>query len=175
MFLKLRNRLLKVQAAMKLQVDSKRKDISYNIGDWVYVKMKPYRQSSISNLHIINYLKGFMVIFKSQNRLGQLLIVWIYPLVQRYTPCFIALCWNFTKVHSFTILIHYHRIPKITIPWFNFWLFWTANGILLLRHLLSWYWCSGLVWLWKTQARKRWSSTQVSPWGQGGSPRGGWW
>jgi len=33
MLLKLRNRLLKVQAAMKLQADSKRRDISYNIGD----------------------------------------------------------------------------------------------------------------------------------------------
>ena len=101
--------------------------------------------------HIINYLKGFMVFFKSKNIL---LIVWIYPLVQWYTPCFIALCWNFTKVLSFTILIHYHRIPTITIPWFNLWLFWTANGTLLLRHLLSRYWCSGLVWLRKTQAGK---------------------
>ena len=127
--------------------------------------------------HTINYLKGFMVLFKSQNRLGQLLIVWIHPLVQRYTPCSITLWWNFTKVYSFTILIHYHRIPTITIPWFNLWLFWTANGILLLRHLLSWYWCSGLVWLRKTQAGKNGMifNTSFTLRGQGGLPRGGWW
>ena len=70
MLLKLRNRLLKVQAAMKLQADSKRRDISYNIGDWVYVKLQPYRQSSISNLTYHKWSKRFYGAFQITEQIG---------------------------------------------------------------------------------------------------------
>ncbi|TYI48065.1 hypothetical protein E1A91_D13G220200v1 [Gossypium mustelinum] len=39
--------LAQAQARMKFYADKHRRDISFNIGDWLYVKLQPYRQSSI--------------------------------------------------------------------------------------------------------------------------------
>jgi len=36
---------------MKAQADNKRRDVSYSVGDWVYVKLIPYRQTSLSDSH----------------------------------------------------------------------------------------------------------------------------
>nr|KYP47835.1 Transposon Ty3-I Gag-Pol polyprotein [Cajanus cajan] len=44
----LQKRLSKAQAAMKHSADSKRRDVYYKVGDWVYVKLRPYRQLSVS-------------------------------------------------------------------------------------------------------------------------------
>lgn len=33
---------------MKDQADRKRRDVSYSVGDWVYVKLQPFRQLSLA-------------------------------------------------------------------------------------------------------------------------------
>lgn len=43
----LRNKLLKAQQQMKLTTNANRRDVSYAVGDWVYVKLRPYRQVSL--------------------------------------------------------------------------------------------------------------------------------
>lgn len=44
----LKNCLLKAQQAMKTQADSKQRDVSYKVGDLIYVKLRPYCQTSVS-------------------------------------------------------------------------------------------------------------------------------
>jgi hypothetical protein len=39
----LKKKLVKIQQQMKLSPDQHRRDVSYKIGDWVYVKLRPYR------------------------------------------------------------------------------------------------------------------------------------
>lgn len=48
LLLKLKNRLEKAPVTIKVHADSKRRDVSFKVGDWVYVKLRPYRQSSVS-------------------------------------------------------------------------------------------------------------------------------
>jgi len=46
----LQRRLSKAQAAMKKQADTKREDVTFNVGQWVYVKLCPFRQHSVGEL-----------------------------------------------------------------------------------------------------------------------------
>ncbi|XP_065636308.1 uncharacterized protein LOC136070363 [Quercus suber] len=48
----LKQNLFSAQARMKSQADLHRTDTSFNVGDWVYLKLQPYRQYSLR-------LKGF--------------------------------------------------------------------------------------------------------------------
>ncbi|KAL4567311.1 hypothetical protein LXL04_022892 [Taraxacum kok-saghyz] len=44
----LKTHLSQAQSAMKANADKKRRDISFGIGEWVYVKLKPYRQITVA-------------------------------------------------------------------------------------------------------------------------------
>ena len=44
----LRYNLERAQHRMKKQLDLKRRDYSFNVGDWVYLKLRPYRQQSVA-------------------------------------------------------------------------------------------------------------------------------
>lgn len=44
---KLQQRLLKAQTLMKTYVDRHRWDVQFQVGDWVYVRLRPYRQLSL--------------------------------------------------------------------------------------------------------------------------------
>jgi len=43
----LKQNLVLAQAKMKVQVDQHRFDKSFGVGDWVYLKLEPYRQHSL--------------------------------------------------------------------------------------------------------------------------------
>ena len=45
--LQLKYNLERAQHRMKKQADLKRRDYSFNVGDWVYLKLRPYRQQII--------------------------------------------------------------------------------------------------------------------------------
>ena len=45
-FLCIRQKLLKAQAAMKQTADAKRREVEYEVGAWVLLKLRPYRQRS---------------------------------------------------------------------------------------------------------------------------------
>ncbi|XP_040870975.1 uncharacterized protein [Glycine max] len=45
-FQSIRKKLLKAQESMKRQADAKRRELSFQIGDWVLLKLRPYRQRS---------------------------------------------------------------------------------------------------------------------------------
>lgn len=40
--------LQRAQAKMKNQADSKWSDVSFDVGDWVFLKLQPYKQISLS-------------------------------------------------------------------------------------------------------------------------------
>lgn len=44
----LKQNLLRAQQIMKHNADKKRKDVSFEVGDQVLVKLQPYRQSSVT-------------------------------------------------------------------------------------------------------------------------------
>ncbi|KFK38387.1 hypothetical protein AALP_AA3G106900 [Arabis alpina] len=44
----IRQHLLRAQQVMKQQADTHRRDIEFAVGDWVFVKLKPYRQKSLA-------------------------------------------------------------------------------------------------------------------------------
>ena len=44
----IRKKLLKAQELMKKCADGKRRDVEYQVGDWVMVKLRPHRQTSAS-------------------------------------------------------------------------------------------------------------------------------
>jgi hypothetical protein len=44
----IRQHLLRAQAQMKQQADKKRSDISFSVGDKVFIKLQPYVQSSLA-------------------------------------------------------------------------------------------------------------------------------
>jgi len=45
-FQAIRKKLLKAQACMKTYADKKRHEVNYECGDWVLVKLRPYRETS---------------------------------------------------------------------------------------------------------------------------------
>lgn len=45
----LKSHLLQAQSRMKVQADKKRRDVQFDVHDWVYVKLKPYRHGHQSH------------------------------------------------------------------------------------------------------------------------------
>ena len=45
-FQSIHKKLLKAQEAMKRQADKKRREVQYQVDDWVLVKVRPHRQTS---------------------------------------------------------------------------------------------------------------------------------
>lgn len=44
----LKGHLAAVQEKMKFQADKHRQDRSFNVGDWVYLRLQPYRQKTLA-------------------------------------------------------------------------------------------------------------------------------
>jgi len=43
----IRKKLLKAQGLMKQYADTRRRDVEYQVGVWVMLKLRPHRQTSI--------------------------------------------------------------------------------------------------------------------------------
>ena len=44
----LKAHLIAAQEKMKFQVDKHRQDRSFDVGDWVYLRLQPYRQNTLA-------------------------------------------------------------------------------------------------------------------------------
>lgn len=83
----LQRRLQKYQASMKSRPDAHRRDIIFAVGDWVYVKLRPYRQTSIQPTYSKlskRYYGSFMV----QARVGAVAYCLQLPPNFQNTPYF---------------------------------------------------------------------------------------
>jgi hypothetical protein len=107
---KLRRNLLKAQEKMKFYVDKKRSSVTYNPDQFVYVRLRPYRQTSVTNHIYSKFSKRFYGPYRILDKLVPLLIVWISLQLPKYTLFFIAHYSSFTKV-----LFHYplHSHPLL--------------------------------------------------------------
>lgn len=68
---KLRHRLQKAQEVMKRYADAKRDDIAFDVGQWVFVKLRPGRQTSVVGLRHSKLSKHFFGPFQIVERIGQ--------------------------------------------------------------------------------------------------------
>ncbi|KAJ9541634.1 hypothetical protein OSB04_028140 [Centaurea solstitialis] len=66
----LKSQLAKAQAIMKEQADKKRRDIHFQIGEWVNVKLKPYRQMSVAQRIHQKLAARFFGPFKIVEKIG---------------------------------------------------------------------------------------------------------
>lgn len=55
---------------MKKHVDTKRKDVTFTIGQWVYVKLRPFRQCSVAGLTHPKLSKRFFGPFQITDRIS---------------------------------------------------------------------------------------------------------
>lgn len=67
----MQKKLAKAQEIMKSNADAKRRDMSCDVGDWVYVKLQPHRQQSASGSLHHKLSKRFYGPFLVTERIGQ--------------------------------------------------------------------------------------------------------
>jgi len=80
----LKQHLLQAQSVMKENADKKRRDVQFQVGEWVYVKLKTYRQMLVvSRIHHKLAAKFFRP-FKILEKIGPVATNWNYPLLLRY-------------------------------------------------------------------------------------------
>jgi hypothetical protein len=66
----LRKKLAKAQLVMKAQADKHRRDDPFAVGDWAYVKLQPYRQTSLSGVMYHKLSKRFYGPYLITSRVG---------------------------------------------------------------------------------------------------------
>ena len=62
--------LVKAQQHMKFYVDLKRIDKQYKVGDWVYLKIQPYRHTTLSNTHFHKLVARYYGPYKVLEMIG---------------------------------------------------------------------------------------------------------
>lgn len=82
---KLRAKLLKAQEAMKHFADAKCMVTPFQLGDLVMVRLRPYRQISVTGDKVQKLAKRYYGPFLIVRCIGEALMNWHYPQVQRYT------------------------------------------------------------------------------------------
>jgi hypothetical protein len=103
---KLRSTLLKAQARMKHFADRKRRPITFNVDDYVYVRLRPYRQQSASNSPYSKLSKRFYGPFKVLERIGQVAYRLDLPPSSKIHPVF----------HCSKLKLHQGPLPSINSP-----------------------------------------------------------
>lgn len=61
--------LQKVQASMKLATDVHRRDVQFDVNNWVYVRLRPHHQTSVASTYT-KLSKRFFGPFRIQARVG---------------------------------------------------------------------------------------------------------
>ncbi|RDX94894.1 Tf2-9, partial [Mucuna pruriens] len=67
-FLKKKHR--KAQQSMKKSVNAHRRDVTYSVRDWIYVCIRPYRQTSVSGVHYNKLVKIYCGLYQIKEVLG---------------------------------------------------------------------------------------------------------
>jgi len=83
-----RKKLLKAQEVMKRSVDTKRRDMNFQCGDWVMVKLRPHRQSYVSNTTHSKLAKRFYGPYQIMEQIGKVAYKLNLPARSRIHPVF---------------------------------------------------------------------------------------
>lgn len=85
---KLQHRLQKAQDTMKKFADTKRRDVTFSIGQWVYVKLRPFRQRTVAGSIHPKLTKRYFGPFQIIERVGQVSYKLKLPEEARIHPVF---------------------------------------------------------------------------------------
>nr|XP_009788674.1 PREDICTED: uncharacterized protein LOC104236451 [Nicotiana sylvestris]XP_016444217.1 PREDICTED: uncharacterized protein LOC107769509 [Nicotiana tabacum] len=102
------NRELKLhlQHRMKQQADSHKSDRQFNVGDWVYLKVHPYKKVAISNHSSHKLASKYYGPFQILKRMGSVAYTLLLPARVKIHP----------TVHV-SLLIKYYEVPsQISYP-----------------------------------------------------------
>jgi hypothetical protein len=91
--IQLKVRLLRAQDRMKKFADTNRTERSFVVGDWVYIRLQPYRQVSISNSRNHKLNLCFYGPFEIEERVGSSCV---FRLVLQSIQSFMFLNWRYT-------------------------------------------------------------------------------
>ncbi|GKB45626.1 reverse transcriptase [Tanacetum coccineum] len=100
--LKLKENLLRAQNRMRNQAILKRIDVSFVVGNWVFLKLQPYRQSSLAHRQSHKLAKRFYGPFPIKERIGPV----AYHLELPSTA----------KIHD---VFHASLVPQVLVQWEN--------------------------------------------------------
>lgn len=85
----LKKKLLKAQHKMKTAADNHRMDVTYFVGDWVYVHIYPYRQSSVTDTRYHKLIgKRYYGPYKIMEVIGSVAYLLELPSTCRIHPVF---------------------------------------------------------------------------------------
>lgn len=88
LFASLRKKLLKAQQTMKHFADNKRRDVSFQVGHWVFVKLQPRRQVSVTGASHSKLTKRYFGPFQIIQKVGPVAYQLQLPADSRIHPVF---------------------------------------------------------------------------------------
>ncbi|KAJ7949788.1 Ty3/gypsy retrotransposon protein [Quillaja saponaria] len=84
----LKDNLLKMQARMKAQADTHRRELNFNVGDYVFLRLQPYRQKSLAKWKFQKLSPRFFGPYKVIRQVGKVAYELELPSDSRLHPIF---------------------------------------------------------------------------------------
>jgi hypothetical protein len=108
----LRRKLIKVQSNMKATADKKRRPMNFNVGDFVYLKLRPYRQRSITLTSYNKLTKRYYGPYKVLQKIGPVAYKLDLPPTSKIHPVFHC---SLLKLHQGDTPTTIAELPPSTI------------------------------------------------------------
>jgi hypothetical protein len=108
----LRRKLLKVQSHMKEIADKKRRPVEFNVGDFVYLKLRPYRQRSLTLTSYNKLSKRYFGPYKILQKIGPVAYKLDLPPTSKLHPVFHC---SLLKLHQGDLPANHVELPPSTI------------------------------------------------------------
>ena len=121
----LQRRLRKVQETMKASADKHRRDLSFAVGDWVYVRLRPYRQTSMAPAYS-KLAKRYYGPFEVCERIGPVAYKLRLPASSRIHPVFHV---SLLKLHKGPLPLSSKSLPAASVD---------NHPLVAPVHLLDW-------------------------------------
>jgi hypothetical protein len=108
----LRRKLLKAQSLMKEIADKKRRPVEFNVGDFVYLKLRPYRQCSPTLASYNKLSKRYFGPYKIQQKIGPIAYKLDLPSNSKLHPVFHC---SLLKLHQGDTPTSHAELPPSTV------------------------------------------------------------